>query len=87
MEFVTLPTGLFLFYGALVLGCGTVLGAIFGRNSVRRALTSPPQPPELIERRVAQLEDEIDAAHAALLRLTEEREFMRELRPPRAAAA
>jgi hypothetical protein len=32
MDFVTIPQGLFVFYGALILGCGAGLGIIVGRN-------------------------------------------------------
>jgi hypothetical protein len=83
MNFVTLPQPLFIFYGALVLGCGVALGVIAGRNWRRRSIVSDPQPPELLQSRVALLEQELDLTRAELSRLVETREFMRELRPPR----
>jgi len=66
-----------------VLLSGGMLGIIVGRNVGRRlARMAPEPPPELLERRVALLESELDAATTAVQRLTEEREFMRELRRP-----
>jgi hypothetical protein len=87
MDFVTLPHGLFLFYGGLVLSCGVILGVIVGRNWKRRARGSDPVPPEILQRRVALLEQQLDQTGAELQRLLDDRDFMRELRPPRAAAA
>jgi hypothetical protein len=84
MDFVTLPQGLFIFYGALVLCCGVSLGVIAGRNWKRRPTATEPQPPELMQRRIALLEQELDVTSAQLQRLLEDRDFMRELRPPRA---
>ena len=82
MDFVTLPQWLFIFYGALVLCCGVGLGVIAGRNRKRRPTAT--EPPELMQRRIALLEQELDLTSAQLQRLLEDREFMRELRPPRA---
>ena len=83
MDFVTLPQSLFIFYGALVLGCGAVLGVVVGRNWKRRSLPGTPEPPDLLHKRVALLEQELDLTRSELHRLVETREFMRELRPPR----
>jgi hypothetical protein len=46
-------------------------------------VATDPQPPELLQSRVALLEQELDLTRAELSRLGEDREFMRELRPPR----
>ena len=83
MEFVILPQGLFIVYGALVLSCGVGLGTVLGRNLLRRRHAPIPEPPDLLQQRVALLEQELDATVAQLARLTEEREFMRELERPR----
>ena len=83
MEFVMLPPGLFIFYGALVLSCGVGLGTVLGRNLLRRRHAPIPEPPDLLQQRVALLEQELDETVAQLARLTEEREFMRELVRPR----
>ena len=83
MDLVTLPQPLFVFYGALVLACGVALGVIVGRNWKRRPVVKDPQPPELLQSRVALLEQELDLTRAELSRFVETREFMRELRPPR----
>ena len=47
MEFVILPQGLFIVYGALVLSCGIGLGAVLGRNLLRRRHAPIPEPPAL----------------------------------------
>jgi len=86
MDLVTLPQMLFVFYGALVLSCGVGLGMIVGRNWKRRQPPSAPQPPELLHRRVALLEQELETTSAELRRLLDDREFMRELRSPRDCA-
>jgi hypothetical protein len=85
MDFVTLPYGLFVFYGALVLGCGIGLGVVMGRNWARRRGESPP-PAEDLQRRVALLEEDLDLTDAALQQLLDERERVREFRSPRAHA-
>ena len=86
MEFVTVPQALFAFYGGIVLSCGVALGVVVGRNLKRRPPASPLEP-ELLQNRVALLEQELDAATAELGRLTDDRAFMRELRSPRGSAA
>ncbi len=83
MDLVTLPQSLFIFYGALVLSCGVVLGTVIGRNLLRRRPSPTPEPPELLQQRVALLEQELDQTVSQLARLTEERDFMRELKRPR----
>ena len=83
MELVILPQGLFIFYGALVLSCGVGLGTVLGRNLLRRRHAPIPEPPDLLQQRVALLAQELDETVAQLARLTEEREFMRELERPR----
>ena len=87
MEFVTLPQALFVFYGGLVLSCGIALGVVVGRNWKRRPPAGAPEPPELLQNRVALLEQELDITSAELRRLTDDRAFMRELQPPRDSAA
>ena len=79
MDFVTLPYGLFIFYGGLVLACGIGLGAVIGRNWPGRRGNSPP-PAELLQRRVALLEEDLDLTDAALQHLIDERERVREPR-------
>jgi len=83
MDLVTLPQGLFIFYGALVLSCGVVLGTVIGRNLLGRRQAPTPEPPELLQQRVALLEQELDLTVSQLARLTEERDFMRELKRSR----
>ena len=56
MDLVTLPQGLFVFYGALVLACGGVLGAIIGRNWKRLRAATEPEPPEVLRLRVLLLD-------------------------------
>ena len=85
MDFVTLPHGLFVFYGALVLGCGVVLGVVIGRN-LRRRPASPP-PDRLLQRRVDLLEEGLDLTDAAVERLVDDRERSRGLRSRRARPA
>lgn len=90
MEFIVLPSTLAFFYAGVVLLSGGVLGVIVGRHVGRRpARKATEPPPEPLERRVALLESELDAATTAVQRLTEERTFMRELlrSHDRAAAA
>lgn len=89
MDLVTIPQTLLIFYGALILSCGGALGVIAGRHWKGRSTPSNPKPPELLNARVALLEQELDATNAELGRLRDERDFMRELRPPsnRVAAA
>jgi hypothetical protein len=87
MEFVTLPHWLFLFYGALVLACGASLGVIVGRNWRRRPAATEPEPPELLQRRLLSLEQDLDLTRAELERLADDRDFMRELRRPRTQGA
>ena len=83
MNLVTLPQTLFVFYGALVLTCGVGLGVIVGHNWKRRSAASEPEPTEALLRRVANLEHELDHATRELQRTLDDRDFMRELRPPR----
>jgi hypothetical protein len=83
MDLVTLPQALFIFYGALVLTCGVGLGVIVGRNWKRRSAASEPEPTEALLRRVANLEHELDQATGELQRVLDDRDFMREVRPPR----
>ena len=86
MELVTLPHALFVTYGGLVLSCGVALGVVVGRSWKRRPPGGAPEP-ELLQNRVALLEQELDVTSAELRRLTDDRAFMRELRPPRGSAA
>jgi hypothetical protein len=83
MSLVTLPQALFVFYGALVLTCGVGLGVVVGRNWKRRSTDREPEPPEVLLRRVADLEHELDQATGELQRARDDRDFIRELRPPR----
>lgn len=83
MNLITLPQTLFVFYGALVLTCGVGLGVVVGRNWKRRGADSEPGPPEVLLRRVADLEHELDRATGELQRALDDRDFIRELRPPR----
>jgi hypothetical protein len=87
-DLVMLSRNLFEFYGALVLGCGIVLGVIAGRV-VRRMVAEPTTtPPELDRQRLLLLEHEVDAMQAEVERLRQERDFLDELRrPPRLTAA
>ena len=87
MDLVTLPQSLFITYGAVVLACGATLGVLVGRHWKRRASPLPPEPPELLQRRVELLEEELDLTRRELTRLSDERDFMRELRPPRKSSA
>ena len=80
MELITIPQALIIFYGFVVLGCGSVLGFILGRN--RRRQIKEPTPPEQLERRVRTLEHELESARSDLLRLQDESAFLRELRAP-----
>ena len=82
MDLVVIPHALMVFYGALVLGCGGVVGFIAGRNVTKRRRVPSPPTPELLERRVALLEQELQTSQGELKRIIEEREFMRELREP-----
>jgi hypothetical protein len=87
MDMVMLPQALFIFYGALVLACGVGLGVVVGRQ-VRRSTTTPKlEPPDDVRRRIALLEEELDLTRHELQRLLDDRQFMRELRPPRDQAA
>lgn len=86
MDLVVIPHALMVFYGGLVLGCGGVLGFILARNIARLGRVPTPPAPELVERRVALLEQELEGTQAELKRLLEEREFLRELREPRPRA-
>ena len=83
MNLITLPQALFVFYGALVLTCGVGLGVVVGRNWKRRRAYSEPEPPEVLLRRVADLERELDRATDELQRALNDHDFIRELRPPR----
>ena len=87
MDLVTLPQALFVFYGALVLTCGVALGVIAGRRWSRPSSTTTPEPPDLPQQRVTLLELELDQASRELERLLADREYMRELRPPRPRSA
>lgn len=83
MNLITLPQALFVFYGALVLTCGMALGVVIGRTWKRRGVDGEPEPPEMPLRRVADLERELDRATDELQRALGDRDFIRELRPPR----
>lgn len=87
MDLIMIPQALLVFYGAIVLGGGGVLGYILGRN--RNRSETSPEPPELLERRIQLLEEELTEAQLMLGDLKAEREFMRKLRSPedRTAAA
>jgi hypothetical protein len=82
MNLVTLPQTLFVFYGALVLTCGVCLGVIVGRNWKRRDAITEPEPPEVLLRRVVNLEHELGQATSELQRVLDDRDFTRELRRP-----
>ncbi len=83
MNLITLPQALFVFYGALVLTCGVGLGVVVGRNWKRRRTDSEPEPPDVLLRRVSDLEHELHRATGELQRVLDDRDFIRELRPPR----
>ena len=85
MDFVTLPQGLFVFYGALVLSCGIGLGIVLTRNWARLRGQDSPPPSDLLQRRVALLEEDLDLTDAAVQQLVDEREH--EPRRPRARVA
>ena len=80
MDLVIIPQALLVFYGFLVLGCGSALGFILARN-MRRQI-SEPDPPQLIESRLTVVERELDDTRADLDRLRQESSFLRELRAP-----
>jgi hypothetical protein len=80
VDLIVIPQALLVFYGFLVLGCGSGLGFILARN-VRR-LIDEPDPPRLLERRVDVLERELEVTQSELGRLAEENTFLRELRTP-----
>ncbi len=80
MDLVVIPQALLIFYGFLVLGCGSGLGFILARN-IRKQI-SEPDPPLLLERRIEALEREIEGTQSDLSRLTQESSFLRELRAP-----
>lgn len=83
MELTTLPSTLAGIYAIVIFASGGTLGVIIGRHiRWRRAMRAPEPPPELLERRITLLEAELDEATAAIRRLTDERDFMRELRRP-----
>jgi hypothetical protein len=42
------------------LSCGVILGVIVARNWKRRARASDPVPPEILQRRVALLEEQLN---------------------------
>jgi len=83
MNLITLPQALFVFYGALVLTCGVGLGVVVGRNWKRRRVNSEPEPPDVLLRRVADLERELDRATGELQCALDDHDFIPELRPPR----
>lgn len=83
MELIQIPQALMVFYGALVLGCGAVLGGIVARNVFPRRGLPSPQPPDQLERRVAQLEQELAQTLTELKQLSDERAFLRELNQPK----
>lgn len=89
MNLILMPWGLFVTYGAIILGCGATLGVIVGRNWRRRTRGPAPVPPDLLHQRVLLLERELEDTGAEVRRLAEERDFMRDLRGPhvRGAAA
>jgi len=82
MDLVVIPTALMTFYGAVVLGCGGVLGFIVGRN-LRRV--EPPEPSDDFGRRMRLVEEELELAQVELQTLREEREFFRRLMSDRKA--
>ena len=81
MDLIVIPQALLMLYGGVVLTCGGVLGFITARNLKR--LRDTPEPPDLLERRTAILERELEAAQAELANLREESEFFRRLNSPR----
>lgn len=85
MDLIMIPQALLVFYGAVVLGCGGTLGYILGRN--RKRSKTPPEPPELYERRIQLLEEELTEAQLTLSDLKAEREFMRRLKGPQDGTA
>ena len=81
MDLIMLPQALFVFYGALILGCGSVLGFILGRNFQKEI--SEPDPPLLLERRISTLESELEDTQSELHRLKNESQFLSELHAPK----
>ena len=81
MDLIVIPQALLMFYGFLVLGCGSALGFILSRN-IRKQI-SEPDPPLLLERRMNVLEKELEDTRSDLNRLREESSFLRELRAPK----
>ena len=80
MDFVVIPQLLLMFYGGVVLACGSVLGFVAGRNAKKRL--QAPEPPDLLERRVKVLEVELEVAQSELADLREGSEFLRRLHSP-----
>ena len=80
MDLIVIPQALLIFFGALVLGCGSVLGVVLGRN-VRKRM-SEPEPPDRLGRRIDILERELEDTRSDLRRLRDETAFLRELRAP-----
>ncbi len=76
MDLVTLPQALFVFYGALVLGCGGTLGFILGRNFGRPRRVPPPDD---LSRRLRLVEEELEIAQSELVSLRDAGEFTRRL--------
>ncbi len=80
MDLIVIPQALMVFYGLLVLGCGSALGFVLARN-IRKQI-SEPDPPLLLERRIEILEQELEETQSDLSRLAQESSFLRELRAP-----
>lgn len=83
MDLVTIPQALMIVYGAVVLGCGAVLGFIAGRQRKRAGNgggTPGLSPLDGTERRLRLLEEELQLSQQQIEDLIAERDFMRELR-------
>ncbi len=77
-EWVTLPFGLLVGYGAIVLTAGATIGAIVTREFRK---WSPPEiaSQDDIELRFSALEEELDLARGEIDHLVEERDFLKQL--------
>ncbi len=83
MDVIMISRDLYMAYGVTLLGAGAVVGVIVARLLGRRAPRQVPPSPELLQRRLLLLEQELEHTNADVRRLLDDRDFMRELRPPR----